>query len=105
MDLNHAFNWLLTNYEFVFAAVGIVLSIIKLTVWGRANAKALEAVTAAVEEVQADVVKKVVASKSGELPGTVADALKDAVATVDPAKPTPSAWQIFLREALRLRSR
>lgn len=89
------------NWDVVVTVLLAIVSIVKATTWGRANARALEAVTGVIERTKAKDVKAEVASTERRLPAAVRDALADAVATVDPGKKTPTVAQRVLREILR----
>lgn len=86
----------------VLAAAAIpALALLKLTAWGRANAEALDAIVRAIEKSGATEVKAAVADSEGHLTDVARDVLRDAVATADEKKPTPSLRARVAREAWR----
>jgi hypothetical protein len=116
MDIIHAvqsvlmFVW--NHYDLFLTLLGSILAIVRVTAWGAANARALQVVTGVVESLSAkdappnapndaQAVKQIVAAKERRLDPAVADALRDAVAVVDPAKTPATPMQRFVRELLR----
>ena len=93
--------FLIQNLDIILGAVVPIITILKLTAWGRANAEALDALVRAVEELGAKDVKAAVASKEGKLSDVAQDVLQDAVARADEKKPTPTAIARIVRELWR----
>jgi hypothetical protein len=97
-------NWisfLIDHKEAIASLLIAIVGALKLSAWGRAQATALDATVRVIESLNALDVKSAVAEKHGELPPAARDALTDAVATVDPKKPTPSFFDRILRELFR----
>jgi hypothetical protein len=97
---------IMENMETIMAFVGLAIALIRLTSWGRANGKALDAVVDAIEKIdiaddQKAKVKAEVKNKMTTLGGDSADAIDHAVRRADPKKPTPSKIEIFAKAALR----
>lgn len=109
------FMFVWNHYDLFLTLLGAILAIVRVTAWGAANAKALQVVTGAIElmsgkgsesgparaATSATEIKQAVASEERKLPAAVADALRDAVAVVDPAKTPATPMQRFVRELLR----
>ena len=77
------------------------IGLVKLTAWGRANARALEAVAQAVEDVEAKDVKLVVWESEARLPAAARDALHDAIAAVSADGRPRTFVHTFVRELFR----
>lgn len=95
------FNFLILHWDYIVMATTFLLYSVKQTRWGKANARALMVVTGAIERLDRVDVKHAIKSHSLELPRAVVDAIQDAVKTVDPKKPTPTAAEVVVREATR----
>ena len=78
-----------------------LVTILKLTSWGRSEAAALDAVIEAVERVDDKKVKRQVAARQAHLNTAVQDALDYAVSKVDPKKETATVAARVAREVLR----
>ncbi len=89
------------NRDLFITLAGSLLAIVKLTVWGRAKATALDAVTTVIEQLRAKDVKQAVAAKEAALPSGALDALQTSVAKADPKKEAPGPATSFVRELFR----
>jgi hypothetical protein len=78
-----------------------LLTIVKLTAWGRAQASALDTVIGIIERVGAVDVKVGVAESDSALSATAKDAIKDSVAKADPKKTPKSLIYRIIREIFR----
>lgn len=94
-------NFLVLHWDAVLMFLTFALYAVKQTKWGKSNAEALRFLAGVVERLDKTDVKKVVQLHSLGLPKAVADALDDAVRTVDPKKPSPAAAEVVVREATR----
>ena len=63
-----------------------LIALLKLTAWGRAQSAALDAVVGVIERVGDKKIKTDIATREAHLQRAVKDALRDAVAKVDPKK-------------------
>jgi len=116
--LQVVFWFIVHHYDLFLIVFGAIVPIVKLTAWGKANAHALQVVTGVIEAVSARApvsglsgspvavsgqdIKQSVAAEERKLPPAVVDALRDAVAVVDPNKTAATPMQLFVRELLRM---
>jgi hypothetical protein len=101
MQIDQVVRFVLENREVLVAFFVSLVAVIKLTVWGKAQASALDAVVGVIERVGAHDVKAIVAKTETSLSTAVKDALKDSVAKADPKKsPLSAGWRV-LREIFR----
>lgn len=94
-------NFILENWEAVVALVVAILGYLSKRV-SASRAQALQAVAEVIEELDVKDVKEAIAFKSERLHPAAVEALQDAVATVDPKKPTPKLGLSIVRELARL---
>ena len=78
-----------------------LVTVIKLTAWGRAKASALDAVIGVIERLGAKEVKTGIAGQELKLETAAQDALRHAVAKADPKKTPDGAVSRIVREVLR----
>ncbi len=83
-QLEQILNFLIENKELFATLFVTLLTILKLTSWGRSESAALDAVIEAVERVDDKKVKRQVAARQAHLNTAVQDALDYAVSKVDP---------------------
>ena len=98
-------DFLLDHWDLLTTVLGAALTVYKVTRWGKAKSRGLVLVAEVIEalkEVDADQVKKTVSEKQAGAPPEVQDAINDAVATVDPKKPTPTSTTVAIREVMRV---
>ncbi len=95
------YSFLMEHKELFASFLVALIGMVKLTTWGRAQASALDTIVGVVESLGADEVKEAVARKESNLAPAAKDALKDAVYTADPKKPTPSIFGTIFREVFR----
>jgi hypothetical protein len=91
-------DFVLLHWDLCLTVLGFLLYAIKSTRWGKANAHALLVVTGAIERLDRADVKHAVRTHSLDVPKAVADAINDAVRTVDLKKPTPTVGELVVRE-------
>jgi len=91
---------ILNNLDTILVIIGAIIALIRLTAWGKANKEALDAVTAAIEKVDAKEVKEQVKTSHVKLPTGAANALQDSVRTVDEKKPSPSTIETIAEIAM-----
>ena len=102
MQVSHVIIFIAQNREVLTAFLLSLITIIKLTAWGKAQAKALDAVVGVIEKVDAGDVKTAVAGIEKGLADAAKDALTDSVAKADPKKsPLSTGWKVF-REIIRV---
>jgi len=77
--------------EFYATIALLIIAVIRLTAWGKANKEALDAVVENVEVCRAGAVKANLRRDETSISGGARDAIKDAVHRADPKKDTPSA--------------
>ena len=94
-------SFLFDHKELIASFLVGLLGLVKLTAWGRSQAAALDAVVHVIEGLDASEVKGAVAAKQESLPAGAKDAIKDAVFTADPKKPTPGLAERIFREMFR----
>jgi hypothetical protein len=84
----------LDNWEAMIAFAGIIVSVIRLTKWGRANEKALVQVMQTVEHFDAKHIKAEVAA--ADVPPAVRKAIEHGTNVVDPKKmPDPARRRLL----------
>lgn len=93
--------FILNHKELIATLIVTLLTVIKLTTWGQAKAAALEAVIGVIERVGAKEVKTGVAGQELKLDTAAQDALRHAVAKVDPKKTPDGTVTRIVREVLR----
>lgn len=98
---NQIFAFLIEHKELFATLLVTLITIIKLTTWGRSESAALDAVIEAVERVDDKKTKDEVARRQAHLNTAVQDALDYAVSKVDPKKETATVVARFAREILR----
>ena len=92
---------ILNHKELIATLIVTLLTVIKLTAWGRAKAEALDAVIGVIERLGAKEVKTGVAGQELKLETAAQDALRHAVAKVDPKKTPDGPVTRIVREVLR----
>lgn len=102
MHTDQIVKFLLENREVLVTFVVSLIAVIKLTAWGKAQARALDTVVGVIERVGATQVKTAVAGTQSKLPAAAQDALKDSVAKADPKKSPISTGLKVLRELFRI---
>jgi hypothetical protein len=93
--------FILNHKELIATLIVTLLTVIKLTAWGQAKAAALEAVIGVIERLGAKEVKTGVAGQELKLETAAQDALRHAVAKVDPKKTPDGPVTRIVREVLR----
>ena len=93
--------FLIENREVLIGFIVSLVAVVKLTAWGKAQARALDAVVGVIEQVGAGDVKTGVSLVENGLPSGAKDAIRDSVAKVDPKKSEPSLFTRILREVIR----
>ena len=93
--------FVLENKELFATLLVTLLTIVKLTSWGRAKAKALDAVIGVIERLGAKEVKGAVAAREAGLPAAARDAIRYAVSKADPKKTPDGLATRVVREVLR----
>jgi hypothetical protein len=91
--------WLIENKEFLGVIALLVVSLLKSTAWGKANAKGLDVVVAAIEKHGSAEVKAAVRSSAAD--HDVKEAIDDAVSVADDKKVSVKPSQIIAREAMK----
>lgn len=100
-EFNQVISFFTENGEVVGSFIVAVLTILKLSSWGRAKAKALDAVVRAIEEFGTKQVKTSVARQEFNLEKTAKDAIRHAVAKVDKNKKPEATISRIAREVFR----
>ena len=101
MNTSQIISFLMENREVLITFIVALIAVIKLTAWGRAQAKALDTIVGVVERAGASELKSQVAFQQMRLSPSASDAIKDSVAKADPKKsPLSLGWKV-LREVLR----
>lgn len=100
-QLEPILNFFLDNKELFAGLIVTVLTIVKLTAWGRAKAGALDAVIGVIEQMGANYVKNGVAVQESNLASSAKDALRHAVAKADSKKKPKRPAARFAHEVLR----
>ena len=93
--------FVIENKELLATFLVTLLTILKLTSWGRSESAALDTVIEAVERVDDKKVNRQVATRQAHLNTAVQDALDYAVSKVDPKKETATVAARVAREVLR----
>jgi hypothetical protein len=93
--------FVLENKELFATLLVTLLTIVKLTSWGRAKARALDAVIGVIERLGAKEVKGAVAAREAGLPAAARDAIRHAVSKADPKKTLDGLATRVVREVLR----
>jgi hypothetical protein len=100
-QLEQILTFILDHKELIATLFVTLITIIKLTAWGRARAAALDTVIGVIERFGAKEVKEGVAAQEATLPAAAKDALQYAVAKVDEKKKPDSLTTRIVREVLR----
>ena len=100
-QLEQILTFVLDHKELIATLFVTLLTVIKLTAWGRAKAVALDAVIGVIEGLGAKEVKTGVAGQELNLDTAAQDALRHAVAKVDPKKTPDGTVTRIVREVLR----
>ena len=100
-QIAHLIDLVLANKELSAALILAVIAVLKLTAWGKANAKALEVVVQVIEGLELIEAKARVAATEPKLSTGAQDALQNAVAKVDPKKIPDSMGTAIAREVFR----
>jgi hypothetical protein len=85
------------NRETLITFIIAMVAVIKLTVWGKAQALALDTVVGVIEGLGAREVKSGVSDASGDLSVGAQAAISDSVSKADPKKESPSLLTRILR--------
>ena len=100
-QLEQILTFVLDHKELIATLFVTLLTVIKLTAWGRAKASALDAVIGVIERLGAKEVKTGIAGQELKLETAAQDALRHAVAKADPKKTPDGAVSRIVREVLR----
>ena len=101
MQIDQIVKFTLDHKEILATFLISLLTVIRLTAWGRAQALALDTVIGVIERVGATNVKISVAGTEKKLPDAAKDAIADSVAKAYP-KQTPKTIALrVLREVFR----
>ena len=100
-QLEQILTFVLDHKELIATLFVTLLTVIKLTAWGRAKAAALDAVIDVIERLGAKEVKTGVAGQELKLETAAQDALRHAVAKADPKKTPDGTATRIVREVLR----
>lgn len=100
-QLEQILTFVLDHKELLATLIVTLLTIIKLTAWGRAKAAALDAVIGVIERLGVKEIKTGVAGQEPKLGAAAQDALRQAVAKVDPKKKAAGPVTTVVREVLR----
>lgn len=100
-QLEQILTFILDHKELFATLIVTLLTIIKLTAWGRAKASALDAVIGVIERLGAKEIKTGVAGQEIKLGAAAQDALRQAVAKADPKKKASGPVTTIVREVLR----
>ena len=100
-QLEQILTFVLDHKELIATLFVTLVTVIKLTAWGRAKASALDAVIGVIERLGAKEVKTSVAGQELKLETAAQDALRHAVAKVDPKKTPDGPVTRIVREVLR----
>ncbi|MEN6521099.1 MAG: hypothetical protein ABFD46_08125 [Armatimonadota bacterium] len=93
--------FVIENKEVIATFIISLIAVIKLTAWGKAQARALDAVVGVIERLGIREVKTGVASAQISLPTAARDALDDSVAKADPKKSPLTTGLKIVREMFR----
>jgi hypothetical protein len=100
-QLEQILTFVLAHKELIATLFVTLITVIKLTAWGRAKASALDAVIGVIERLGAKEVKTGIAGQELKLETAAQDALRHAVAKADPKKTPDGAVSRIVREVLR----
>jgi len=100
-QLEQILTFVLDHKELIATLFVTLVTVIKLTAWGRAKASALDAVIGVIERLGAKEVKTGIAGQELKLETAAQDALRHAVAKADPKKTPDGAVSRIVREVLR----
>ena len=100
-QIAHLIDLVIEHKEIVVTLVLAVIAVLKLTAWGKANAKALEAVVKVIEGLGLVEAKASVAAVEPKLSSGVQDALQNAVAKADLKKAPEGFGTKVAREVFR----
>ena len=100
-QIEQILTFVLDHKELIATLFVTLLTVIKLTAWGRAKASALDAVIGVIERLGAKEVKTGIAGQELKLETAAQDALRHAVAKADPKKTPDGAVSRIVREVLR----
>jgi len=100
-QLEQILTFVLDHKELIATLFVTLVTVIKLTAWGRAKASALDAVIGVIERLGAKEVKTSVAGQELKLKTAAQDALRHAVAKADPKKTPDGTVSRIVREVLR----
>ncbi len=101
MQIDQTVVFILGHKELFVTFLMSLLTIIRLTAWGRAQAAALDAVIGVVERLGAADVKTGVTGTQKRLGDAAKDAITDSVAKADPKKAPKAVILRVLREVFR----
>ena len=101
MQIDQVVTFILDHRELFATFLISLLTIIRLTAWGRAQAAALDTVIGVIERVKAGEVKSSVAAIEKRLSDAAKDAIRDSVAKADPKKTPKTVILRVLREVFR----
>jgi len=100
-QLEQILTFVLDHKELFVTLIVTLLTIIKLTAWGRSKVAALDAVIGVIERFGAKEVKAGVAAQEAKLATAAKDALHHAVAKADAKKKPAGLATRIVREVLR----
>jgi hypothetical protein len=100
-QLEQIMTFVLDHKELIATLFVTLVTVIKLTAWGRAKASALDAVIGVIERLGAKEVKTGIAGHELKLETAAQDALRHAVAKADPKKTPDGTVTRIVREVLR----
>ena len=100
-QLEQILTFVLDHKELIATLFVTLITVIKLTAWGRAKASALDAVIGVIERLGAKEVKTGIAGQELKLETAAQDALRHAVAKAYPTKTPDGAVSRIVREVLR----
>lgn len=86
MDVKTVLNFVFTNWEEIIGVIAVVISLVKLTAWGKAKSDALDTTIRAVESAKAIDVKELMRTVDPVLPDSVHNAIVNSVNKEDPRK-------------------
>ena len=101
MQIDQIVTFILGHKELFATFLVSLLTIIRLTAWGRAQTAALDTVIGVIERVGAGEVKNGVADTEKGLPNAAKDAIRDSVAKADPKKTPKNLVIRIFREVFR----
>lgn len=100
-QIEQILTFVLDQKELIATLFVTLVTVIKLTAWGRAKASALDAVIGVIERLGAKEVKTGVAGQELKLETAAQDALRHAVAKADPKKTPDGTVTRIVREVVR----